>query len=38
VSENTVKVHLQAIFRKLAISNRTTLAALFAQMLAPQNA
>jgi DNA-binding NarL/FixJ family response regulator len=38
MSENTVKVHMQAIFRKLAIRNRTTLAALFVQMLAPQNA
>jgi DNA-binding NarL/FixJ family response regulator len=38
MSEKTVKVHMQAIFRKLAIRNRTTLAALFARMLAPQNA
>jgi DNA-binding NarL/FixJ family response regulator len=37
MSENTVKAHLQAIFRKLAIANRTTLAALVAHMPAPQN-
>ena len=37
MSEKTVKVHMQSIFRKLAIRNRTTLAVLVAHMSAPQN-